>query len=130
MGDEWVPTVEDHVDLAAGSARDAACGDRALAAPAESAVHVPFAGFGGEPAYPRLLQRAAVLIVHLTQNHPLPDGNKRAAFLLTARYLEANGVAWLEQDVERDAGMVERIAAGDVELHEVEGWIAERTHPL
>ncbi len=51
-------------------------------------MHTPFAGFGDEDAYPELLDRAAVLITHLVQNHPLPDGNKRAALLLTALYLE------------------------------------------
>jgi death-on-curing protein len=44
-----------------------------------------------------------VLITHLAQNHPLPDGNKRAAFLLTARFLEANGLHWKSEHVDVDA---------------------------
>jgi death-on-curing protein len=60
---------------------------------AESALHAPFASFGGENAYPTLVEQAAVLLQHLGKNHPLPDANKRAAFLLTARFLHANGFA-------------------------------------
>ena len=44
-----------------------------------------------------------MLITHLAQNHPLPDGNKRAAFLLMARFLEANGRRWMGEDVAVDA---------------------------
>src|SRR3954453_11945952 len=75
---------------------------------AESALHAPFASFGGEPAYPELIDQAAVLIAHLAQNHPFPDGNKRAAFLLTARFLDANGRRSKPEDVETDAGTLRR----------------------
>jgi death-on-curing protein len=90
-------------------------------------VHAPFASFGGVAAYPTLLERAAVLLEHLANNHPLPDGNKRAAFLLTARYLEANGLTWGRADVEQDASLVERVAAGDADHQEVIDWIRRRT---
>jgi death-on-curing protein len=90
-GGRWVPTLEDYLDMAAvvlGSDVE-----RLRRLPrldlAESAIHAPFASFGGEPAYPELVDQAAVLIAHLAQNHPLPDGNKRAAFLLAARFLHA-----------------------------------------
>jgi prophage maintenance system killer protein len=59
-------------------------------AAAESALRAPFASFGGVEAYPTLTERAAVLLQHLAKNHPLPDANMRAAFLLTARLLDAN----------------------------------------
>lgn len=65
---------------------------------------------------------------HLAKNHPLPDANKRAAFLLMARFLDANGLAWGEQDVEIDAGMVERVAAGEASHEEVVRWIRARTN--
>jgi death-on-curing protein len=47
---------------------------------ADSALASPPAGFGDHDAYPTLLEKAAVLPEHLAGNHPLPDGNKRAAF--------------------------------------------------
>jgi len=85
--ERWTPSLDDYIDLAAyllGADRAAV---RALPriALAESALHAPFASFGGVDAYPTLLEQAAVLLQHLAKNHPLPDANKRAAFLLTAR---------------------------------------------
>lgn len=94
---------------------------------ADSALHAPFASFGGEEAYPTLVEQAAVLLEHLARNHRLPDGNKRAAFLITARFLDANGLVWGVQDVEVDAGMVERVAAGEAEHGAVMDWIRGRT---
>lgn len=44
-----------------------------------------------------------------------------------ARFLDANGLVWGDQDVELDAGMVERVAAGDATREEVVGWIRART---
>jgi death-on-curing protein len=124
----WTPSLEDYADLAAyllGTSRKAV-----LALPriglAESALHAPFASFGGENAYPTLVEQAAILLQHLVKNHPLPDANKRAAFLLTARFLNANGFAWGSQDTEVDASIIERIAAGEVEHAEVLAWIRRR----
>src|SRR3954451_2877024 len=39
---------------------------------AESALHAPFASFGGVEAYPTLVEQGAVLLQHLVKNHPLP----------------------------------------------------------
>ena len=94
---------------------------------AESALHAPFASFGGIEAYPTLVEQAAVLLEHLVKNHPLPDANKRAAFLLTARFLDANGLEWGSQDVETDASLIERVAAGQATHEEVVAWIRDRT---
>jgi death-on-curing protein len=46
---------------------------------ADSALHAPAAGFGDEDFYPEIADKAAVLCCRLAWNHPLPDGNKRAA---------------------------------------------------
>jgi death-on-curing protein len=45
---------------------------------AESALHAPAAGFGETEFYADFIDKAAVLLVRLAKNHPLPDGNKRA----------------------------------------------------
>ena len=50
---------------------------------AESAVHAPMASFGGEDFYPDMVDKAAVLCWRLARNHPLPDGNKRAAWVVS-----------------------------------------------
>jgi death-on-curing protein len=125
----WIPTLEDYLDLAAIILGTTAERLRPLPriALAESAIHAPFASFGGTAAYPDVAEQAAILIRHLAQNHPLPDGNKRAAFLLTARFLDANGYRWKSQDVEVDATMVEDIAAGRAAHDDVVAWIRART---
>jgi death on curing protein len=125
----WEPSLEDYIDLAAyllGADRAAIARLPRLEL-AESAVHAPFASFGAVEAYPTLLEQAGVLLEHLTKNHPLPDGNKRAAFLLTARFLDANGLAWGSADADTDASVVERVAAGEASREEVIDWIHART---
>lgn len=125
----WVPTLEDYLDLAAVVLAASVESLRRLPRMglAESAIHAPFASFGGDEAYPGLVEQAAVLVAHLAQNHPLPDGNKRAAFLLMARFLDANGLTWASEDVEVDAGTVERIAAGQADHAQIVRWIHSRT---
>lgn len=94
---------------------------------ADSALAAPQAGFGSEDAYPALVEKAAVLVEHLARNHPLPDGNKRAAFLSVWLFLEVNGQPFLEEDEETDVPMVERIASGEATPNEIVGWLDERT---
>ena len=90
MQPRWQPSLDDYIDMAAyllGVDRAAIIRLPRLAL-AESALHAPFASFGRVEAYPTLVEQAAVLLVHLARNHPLPDANKRAAFLLMARFLD------------------------------------------
>lgn len=63
----------------------------------------PQAGFGGVEAYPDFETKAAVLCWHLVKNHPLPDGNKRCAFLATEDFVERNGRTWLPAPGDPDA---------------------------
>lgn len=130
MAPRWTPSLDDYVDLAAFllAADRAAIEALPQLALADSALHAPFASFGDVEAYPTLIEQAAVLLEHLVRNHPLPDANKRAAFLLTARFLDANGLQWGPPDVETDAGLVERVAASEATHEEVVDWIGKRTH--
>jgi death-on-curing protein len=48
---------------------------------AESALAAPRTGFGDVEVYPTILEKAAILLERLARNPPLPDGNKRTAFL-------------------------------------------------
>ncbi|HXR59881.1 MAG TPA: Fic family protein [Solirubrobacterales bacterium] len=79
---------------------------------ADSALAAPQAGFAGQDAYPTLIEKAAVLVEHLARNHPLPDGNKRAAFLSVWLFLEANGRPFSGEDADTDVPMVEKIGPG------------------
>ena len=125
----WVPTLDDFVAAAAVILEIPE--DRIRRLPrlrlAESALAAPFAGFAETEAYPDLVDRAGVLIDRVARNHPLPDGNKRTAFAITVLFLERNGRRWGEPDTDRDARMVERIAAGAVELDAIRAWINDRT---
>jgi death-on-curing protein len=94
---------------------------------ADSALAAPRAGFGDQDAHPTLIEKAAVLIEHLARNHPLPDGNKRAAFLSVWLFLEVNDRPFTGEDADADVPMVERIAAGEATPNEIIGWLEERT---
>jgi death-on-curing protein len=128
----WTPTVDDFVDAASfilGVAPEAVRRLPNLSL-AESALHAPFASFGGTDAYPTIVEKAATLVQHLAQNHPLPDGNKRVAFLLMARFLDANGMNWGTSDPDTDTAMVERIASSAAAHDEIVTWIRSRADDL
>jgi death-on-curing protein len=61
---------------------------------ADSALHAPAAGFGDTDFYPDFVDKAAVLVVRLAGNHPLPDGNKRAAWVSLRAFVDLNGWTW------------------------------------
>jgi len=89
---------------------------------ADSALHAPSASFGGEEFYPDVFDKAAVLTCRLAWNHPLLDGNKRAAWAAMVLFIDLNGGTWDPDppDVD-DAEQAMLIVAA----HEVdEGWLA------
>ena len=90
---------------------------------AESALSAPAMGFGGVEFYPDLLDKAAVLCVRLARNHPLPDGNKRVAYLALVEFLARNGVEWVPPSVEETVATVEGVAAGRVPERELADWL-------
>lgn len=61
---------------------------------ADSALHAPSVGFGDEDFYPDVFDKAAVLTCRLAWNHPLPDGNKRAAWATLVLFLDLNDGIW------------------------------------
>jgi death-on-curing protein len=95
---------------------------------ADSALAAARAGFGGVEAYPDFATKAAVLCWHLVKNHPLPDGNKRCAFLATVECIERNGRTWMPAPGDPDATdhVIRGIASGEVSEAEFRDWIAQR----
>ncbi|MHB8247177.1 MAG: type II toxin-antitoxin system death-on-curing family toxin [Acidimicrobiales bacterium] len=61
---------------------------------ADSALHAPQASFGGDEFYPDIIDKAAVLTCRLAWNHPLLDGNKRAAWASLVLFVDLNGGSW------------------------------------
>jgi death-on-curing protein len=95
---------------------------------AESALAAPQAGFGGVEAYAEFETQAAVLCWHLVKNHPLPDGNKRCAFLATVEFVERNGRTWLPApgDPDETDQVIRAVASGEVSQADFRDWIAAR----
>ena len=74
--------------------------------------------------------KAAVLTCRLSWNHPLPDGNKRAAWAALVMFIDLNNGAW-EPDPpnvdEAETAMLS-VAAGEVNEEWVAAWLRERVH--
>jgi death on curing protein len=90
---------------------------------AESALHAPAASFAGIEFYGDLVSKAAVLVIRLAKNHPLLDGNKRAAYLAMIEFLARNGRHFVAAEVNQTIDMMVKIAGSAVDQAEVEDWI-------
>lgn len=96
---------------------------------ADSAIHAPAAGFGDQEFYPDLVDKAAVLVCRLAWNHPLLDGNKRAAWAALVMFLDMNGYVWHPDPPDTDdaEAAVQAIAAHTVDEAWAANWIRSRT---
>lgn len=90
----------------------------------DSAIAVPQTQFIGLDPYPTLAEKAAVLAFHLARNHPLPDGNKRLAFLSAFEFCWINGYE-LQFDVDDAETIFFALAAGEISQHELAKWIEQ-----
>ena len=89
---------------------------------ADSALHAPQAGFGDTDFYPDLHDKAAVLACRIAWNHPLPDGNKRAAWVCLVLFIDLNGGSWNDRRPDTDDAVEAMLA---VAAHGVdEAWLA------
>lgn len=94
----------------------------------ESALAAPAASFGGVEFYASFIDKAAVLCARIIRNHPLPDGNKRTAFLALVEFVERNGRRWIdsERDPDESVAMIEAVAAGTLSEAQLATWIRSR----
>jgi death-on-curing protein len=88
----------------------------------ESAITLPQSSFIGLDPYPELSDKAAVLGFHLARNHPLPDGNKRLAFLAMFEFCWINGFE-LIFDIDEAEATIIGIAAGEISVETLKSWI-------
>ncbi len=95
---------------------------------ADSALHAPQAGFGEVEFYPDIYDKAAVLVCRLTWNHPLPDGNKRAAWATLAMFVDLNHGTWDPDppNIDQAEEAMLAIAAGEVDETWTAAWLKER----
>lgn len=97
---------------------------------ADSALHAPSAGFGAIDFYPDFVDKAAVLVVRLAKNHPLPDGNKRAAWVSLRAFVDMNGWTWSPKpDIDDGEQAVLAIASGEWAEDEAADWLRRYLTP-
>ncbi|HHH27198.1 MAG TPA: type II toxin-antitoxin system death-on-curing family toxin [Polyangiaceae bacterium] len=90
----------------------------------DSALHAPQAGFGDVEFYPDFADKAAVLVVRIAKNHPLPDGNKRLAWQSLTMFYALNGHT-LEVSTDQAVELMLAIAAGDLDETAVAAWLTD-----
>jgi death-on-curing protein len=92
------------------------------------ALHAPAAGFGDDDFYPDAYDKAAVLACRIAWNHPLPDGNKRAAWACLVLFLDLNGGTWSPDppNVDDAVETMLRVAAREVDEHWFASWLRDR----
>jgi death on curing protein len=97
---------------------------------ADSALHAPSAGFGDQDFYPDLIDKAAVLTCRLAWNHPVPDGNKRAAWAALRMFTDLNGCCWEPDppDVDEAEEAMLAVAAKSVDEAWLAAWLRDRVH--
>ena len=97
---------------------------------ADSALHAPAAGFAETDFYPDFVDKAAVLIVHLAGNHPLPDGNKRAAWVSLRAFVDLNGWTWdTRPTIDEAEQAVLAVAAGEWDEQATATWLSDHLAP-
>lgn len=96
---------------------------------ADSALHAPMAGYGDKEFYPDLVDKAAVLCWRLARNHPLPDGNKRAAWASLVVFIDLNRGWWDPDppDVDDAERVMLAVASGEMSERDLAAWLRERT---
>ena len=96
--------------------------------PADSALHAPQAGLGDTEFYPDRFDKAAVLVCRLAWNHPLPDGNKRAAWAARVLFIDLNDGVWDPDppDIDQAEEAMLAIAAGEVDEAWTAQWLQDR----
>lgn len=95
---------------------------------ADSALHAPQAGFDDQDFYPDIYDKAAVLCWRLARNHPLPDGNKRAAWAPLTLFIDLNDGHWTPDppDIDEAEQAMLAVAAGEIDEAAFADWLRER----
>jgi death on curing protein len=93
---------------------------------ASSALAVPASGWGGQDAYPEPAQKAGLLAARLTKNHPLPDANKRAAWIAMTEFIERNGYRLTQPEANEAVAAMVDLASGRLSEGEFVDWLRPR----
>ena len=91
----------------------------------DSALHAPQANYGNTDFYPNFFDKAAVLCSRISQNHALPDGNKRLSWMCLVIFCDMNG--WqLHVEKNEAVQMMVELAEGGINEVQLARWINER----
>lgn len=93
---------------------------------ASSALSVPASGWQGQEAYPEPAQKAGLLAARLAKNHPLPDGNKRAAWLTMIEFIERNGYRLEQPEPAEAVDAMVRLASSELAEGDFVAWLRPR----
>lgn len=91
-----------------------------------SAVSRPRASFAGRDLYTTLFDKAAALFHSLILNHSFVDGNKRTAYVATARFLILNGYI-LSASKQLVVSFVLKTIKEKLSVKEISGWIGKHS---
>ncbi len=90
----------------------------------DSAINIPFQGFGDTDTFPSLQQKAARLGYGLIQNHAFVDGNKRIGAHAMLVFLALNGIE-LEYEQSELSDMILSVASDKLKFEDMVKWIVE-----
>ena len=75
-----------------------------------------------------MYDKAAVLACRIAWNHPLPDGNKRAAWACLVLFIDLNDGSWNDKQPDTDDAVDAMLAVAAREVDEawLATWLRER----
>jgi len=73
-----------------------------------------------------LAQKAGLLAARLAKNHPLPDGNKRAAWLSMIEFIERNGYCLDQPEPAEAVDAMLRLASSELAEADFVEWLRPR----
>ena len=88
----------------------------------ESALAHPLPASAKHDVHPDAATKAAILCSRLVRNHPLPDGNKRIAYICMREFVARNGLYWHRPPDDEAAEMVERLASREISEQGFVAW--------
>lgn len=91
-----------------------------------SAIERPKAQFGGTYLYSSIWQMAGALLQSMVKNHPFDDGNKRAAYFSTMRFLDLNGYSLEPKESEAIKFMVQ-VDVKNLTLERISSWLRKNS---
>ena len=92
------------------------------AANLDAALHMPQAQFAGEYLHPTIFHMAAAYGLHLCQNHPFIDGNKRTAGMVMFTFLALNGYELTATEVDYYTVMM-AVASSRMTKEQLVDWL-------